>query len=169
MDCMVRLAAGPRSRGAASRRVRVAPPSGRLARPGATPERRAVVGRLAVGQALLGQRFERGPEVVVADEPGAQELRVAQVLVEVGRARGLVRQGAVGDLLVHPFTATGRFLAPDLAARALAIGIDELRRIPTVVAVASGTAKIAAIRGALATGVLGVLVTSAGTARGLLA
>jgi DNA-binding transcriptional regulator LsrR (DeoR family) len=83
--------------------------------------------------------------------------------------RRLVRAGAVGDLLVHPFTATGRFLAPDLAARALAIGIDDLRRIPTVVAVASGTAKAAAIRGALATGVLGVLVTSAGTARELLA
>jgi DNA-binding transcriptional regulator LsrR (DeoR family) len=84
-------------------------------------------------------------------------------------ARRLVRQGAVGDLLVHPFASTGRFLAPDLAARALAIGIDDLRRIPTVVAVASGAAKVVAIRGALATRVPGVLVTSAGTARELLA
>ncbi|HET7473665.1 MAG TPA: sugar-binding domain-containing protein [Candidatus Limnocylindrales bacterium] len=81
----------------------------------------------------------------------------------------LVRQGAVGDLLVHPFTADGRFVAPDLAARAIAIGITELRRVPTVVAVASGSAKVDAIRGALATGVLGVLVTGAATARALVA
>jgi DNA-binding transcriptional regulator LsrR (DeoR family) len=84
-------------------------------------------------------------------------------------ARRLAKAGAVGDLLVHPFTATGRFLAPDLAARALAVGIEDLRRIPTVVAVAAGPAKVAAIRGAMATGVPGVLVTSAATARELLA
>jgi DNA-binding transcriptional regulator LsrR (DeoR family) len=80
----------------------------------------------------------------------------------------LGRLGAVGDLLVHPFTAAGSFVAPDLAERAIAISIDQLRRVPTVVAIAAGTAKVAAIRGALATGVIGVLVTDAATARGLL-
>ncbi len=100
---------------------------------------------------------------------GASSSLIRSGALSATEARRLVRAGAVGDLLVHPFTATGRFLAPDLAARALAIGIDELRRIPTVVAVASGAAKVAAIRGALATGVLGVLVTSAGTARELVA
>ena len=75
---------------------------------------------------------------------------------------------AVGDLLVHPYTAAGRFVAPDLAARAIAISIEQLRRIPTVVAIAAGTAKTEAIRGALATGVIGVLVTDAPTARGVL-
>jgi DNA-binding transcriptional regulator LsrR (DeoR family) len=80
----------------------------------------------------------------------------------------LVRQGAVGDLLVHPFTSDGTFLAPDLAARAIAIGIDELRRVPTVVAVAAGSQKIEAIRGALATEIVTVLVTNATTARGVL-
>jgi len=80
----------------------------------------------------------------------------------------LSRLGAVGDLLVHPFTAAGSFVAPDLAGRAIAISIDQLRRVPTVVAIAAGTAKVAAIRGALATGVIGVLVTDAATARGLL-
>lgn len=84
-------------------------------------------------------------------------------------ATRLARLGAVGDLLVHPFTADGAFIAPDLAARAIAIGIDELRAIPTVVAVAAGERKVAAIRGALATGVVGVLVTTAVTARALLA
>jgi DNA-binding transcriptional regulator LsrR (DeoR family) len=76
---------------------------------------------------------------------------------------------AVGDLLVHPFTVDGAFVAPDLAARAIAISIDDLRRVPSVVAVAAGEAKIDAIAGALRTGVVGVLVTDASTARGLLA
>ena len=81
----------------------------------------------------------------------------------------LTRLGAVGDLLVHPFTADGVFVAPDLAERAIAISIDELRRVPSVVAVAAGPAKVDAIRGALRTGVVGVLVTDAATARMLVA
>ena len=84
-------------------------------------------------------------------------------------ADGLAGLGAVGDLIVHPFTTHGRFVAADLADRAIAISIDQLRTIPTVVAVASGAAKVGAIRGALATGVVGVLVTDAPTAHGLLA
>ncbi len=84
-------------------------------------------------------------------------------------ADGLARLGAVGDLIVHPFTTDGRFVAADLADRAIAISIDQLRSVPTVVAVASGAAKVEAIRGALTTGVVGVLVTDAATAAGLLA
>ncbi len=80
----------------------------------------------------------------------------------------LTKLGAVGDLLVHPFTADGTFVAPDLAARAIAISIEELRRVPSVVAVAAGPAKFSAIRGALRTGAVGVLVTDAATAAGLL-
>jgi DNA-binding transcriptional regulator LsrR (DeoR family) len=103
------------------------------------------------------------------DEATTSSSLIRSGALSVADARRLVRAGAVGDLLVHPFTASGRFLAPGLAARALAIGIDDLRRIPTVVAVASGRAKVGAIRGALATGVIGVLVTSADTARALVA
>ncbi|HET7030513.1 MAG TPA: sugar-binding domain-containing protein [Candidatus Limnocylindrales bacterium] len=100
---------------------------------------------------------------------GASSSLIRSGALSAAEAARLSRKGAVGDLLVHPFTATGRFLAPDLAARALAIGIEDLRRIPSVVAVASGSAKVAAIRGALATGLPGVLVTSAATAQELLA
>ena len=81
----------------------------------------------------------------------------------------LVALGAVGDLVVHPFDATGRFLAPDLAERAVAIGVDALRRVPRVVAVAAGSAKALAIRGALASGVVHILVTDRVTARAVLA
>ncbi|MEA2519043.1 MAG: hypothetical protein QOF49_1123 [Chloroflexota bacterium] len=81
----------------------------------------------------------------------------------------LAALGAVGDLIVHPFTADGRFVAGGPADRAIAISIDQLRAVPTVVAVATGAAKVTAIRAALTTGVVGVLVTDAPTAAGLLA
>ena len=86
--------------------------------------------------------------------------------LSAAETRRLARLGAVGDLIVHPFTADGVFVAPDLAERAIAIGIDELRRVPTVVAVAAGAGKLAAIRGALATGVVAVLVTTAVSSTG---
>jgi len=81
----------------------------------------------------------------------------------------LSASGAVGDLVVHPFDAGGRFVAPDLAERAVAIGVGALRRVPRVVAVAAGTAKAQAIRGALASGVVHILVTDRATARAVLA
>jgi DNA-binding transcriptional regulator LsrR (DeoR family) len=86
-----------------------------------------------------------------------------------GEVRRLAGLGAVGDLLVHPFTAGGVFVAADLADRAIAISIDQLRRVPHVVAVAAGAEKIEAMRGALLTGIVGILVTDAAAAMGLLA
>jgi DNA-binding transcriptional regulator LsrR (DeoR family) len=71
--------------------------------------------------------------------------------------------------VVHPFDERGRFVAPDLRARALAIDVETLRRVPRVVAVAAGVAKAAAIRGALETGLPRVLVIDHGAAEGLLA
>lgn len=102
------------------------------------------------------------------DTAGPSSSLVRSGALTSAELKRLVRQGAVGDLLVHPFTKDGRFVAPDLAARAIAIGIDELRRVPTVVAVAAGPQKVEAIRGALATGIVGVLVTNASTAREVL-
>ncbi len=81
----------------------------------------------------------------------------------------LTQLGAIGDLLVHPFDADGRFVSPELGQRSIAISIAELRRVPSVIAVANGLAKVEAIRGALAAGVINVLVTDAPTAEAMLA
>lgn len=80
----------------------------------------------------------------------------------------LAALGAVGDLVVHPFDASGRFVAPGLADRAVAIGVDELREVGRVMAVAAGIEKAAAIRGALATGLVDILVTDAETAQAVM-
>jgi deoxyribonucleoside regulator len=82
---------------------------------------------------------------------------------------GLAAEGAVGDLVVHAFDADGGFVGAALRGRAIAIGIEALRATPRVVAVAVGTDKAIAIRGALRTGVVRILVTDRGTARAVLA
>jgi DNA-binding transcriptional regulator LsrR (DeoR family) len=89
-------------------------------------------------------------------------------VLEADAIAQLAALGAVGDLVVHPFDASGRFVAPDLADRAVAIGVDELREVGRVMAVAAGIEKTAAIRGALATGLVDILVTDAETARAVM-
>ena len=128
------------------------------------PEVAAAVGRFAsLDVALLGiGAFDMGE----GGQPSSSLLRSGAM--SAAESKELVARGAVGDLIVHPFALAGAFVTSDLASRAIAISIPELRAVPTVVAVAAGAAKVAAIRGALATGVVGALVTDAATARRLL-
>jgi DNA-binding transcriptional regulator LsrR (DeoR family) len=100
---------------------------------------------------------------------GATSSLVRSRVLDDDEIARLVARGAVGDLVVHPFDAAGRFVAPELAERAVAIGVEALRAVPRVVAVAAGIGKAAAIRGALATGVIDVLVLDAPTASAVLA
>jgi DNA-binding transcriptional regulator LsrR (DeoR family) len=104
--------------------------------------------------------------------PGPDGLADSSLLrsgaLEPAAVQDLIARGAVGDLVVHPFDEAGRFVAPDLAARSIAIGVEALRAVPRVVAVAAGPAKAAAIRGALATGIIRILVTDATTAQAVL-
>lgn len=76
-------------------------------------------------------------------------------------------QGAVGDLLVHPFADDGSFVDAGLDERAVAIGLDDLGR-SRVVAVAGGIGKERAVAAALRTGLLDVLVTDERCARAAL-
>ena len=101
-------------------------------------------------------------------DDGASSSLVRSGVLDDTEVLRLTELGAVGDLVVHPFDATGRFVAPDLAERAVAIGVEELRRVRRVVAVAAGTPKAGAIRGALKSGVIRMLVTDGPTARAVL-
>ena len=89
-------------------------------------------------------------------------------VLDASEIRSLAARGAVGDLVVHPFDVDGAFVAPELAARAIAIGVDQLRQTRRVVAVAFGDRKARAIRGALGSGIVRILVTDAPTARAVL-
>ncbi len=81
----------------------------------------------------------------------------------------LEARGAVGDMCLHFFDAEGRPVAGPLEDRVIGMTLDELRAVPRVVAVAGGARKTAAIRGALLTGAVDVLITDRFTAEALVA
>jgi DNA-binding transcriptional regulator LsrR (DeoR family) len=82
---------------------------------------------------------------------------------EFEEARAL---GAVGELLGHLFSSTGDLIDSGVSARALSMSAADIQRRPTI-AVAGGRAKVHAINGVLASGLLHGLITDESTARAL--
>ena len=136
----------------------------------------AIVDSDATGEALLGDRIVQA----ALDAARASELAVVGIgqmddtatLVRGGHVSRpdwarLVAAGGAGNVNTCFFDDRGRAL-PDLRMRTIAITLDELRAIDTVVAVAGGVGKARAIRGALATGAIDVLVTDELTAAAVL-
>lgn len=80
----------------------------------------------------------------------------------------LAAEGAVGDVVGQVFRSDGQLHPCSLNQRVIAITLDELRHIPTTLAVAAGVEKSRAIRGALRTGAINVLATDAATADAVL-
>jgi DNA-binding transcriptional regulator LsrR (DeoR family) len=81
----------------------------------------------------------------------------------------LQREDVVGDLCAHMFDVHGRFVEHEVSRRTLSISVDELRRVPHVVAVAGGVSKAISLLGAVRTGIPRVLITDQLTAERLLA
>jgi len=80
----------------------------------------------------------------------------------------LVRLGAVGHLSGHHFDAQGRHIRTELCDRVMSVPLERLREIRSVIGVATGEEKVAAIVGAVRGGYLDVLVTDAPTAQAVL-
>jgi DNA-binding transcriptional regulator LsrR (DeoR family) len=79
----------------------------------------------------------------------------------------LLAQGAVGSMNARFYDAGGKPIG-HLDRRTVAISWDELKAVPTVIAVAAGPDKSEAIRGAARTGCIDVLVTDELTAQRLI-
>ena len=101
------------------------------------------VGSAALRDALLGEPDLGGAIAAFASvrmaivgigamtapaDPLRSSLLAAGVL-DADEIAGLAARGAVGDLVVHPFDAEGRLVAPELEARAIAIDSTTLRAI----------------------------------------
>lgn len=76
--------------------------------------------------------------------------------------------GGVGNIGLRFFDAEGRPVRTPLDGRVIGMTLDEMRRVDRVIALAGGQAKTEAIRGALRTGVIDVLVTDRFTAARLM-
>lgn len=78
--------------------------------------------------------------------------------------------GIVGDLMGYDFfSGSGQPMNDRLGGRVIGLSIDQLRRIPCVIAVASERSKVPAIIGALRTGSIDVLATSVSICHDVLA
>jgi DNA-binding transcriptional regulator LsrR (DeoR family) len=79
----------------------------------------------------------------------------------------LRKAGAVGDVLCHFIDAQGRVVDHPASQRVVAIALEDLRRIPTVVVASGGQRKVAAIRAALKALTVGMLITDENAAAAL--
>ncbi|MGZ8514380.1 MAG: sugar-binding transcriptional regulator [Candidatus Limnocylindrales bacterium] len=86
-------------------------------------------------------------------------------LAEIARLRA---QGAVGDVLGNYVDIDGGVIAAPHSDRLVALSIDQLRRMETVIAVASEPEKPAAILGVLRARVIDVLIVDEGNATAVL-
>jgi deoxyribonucleoside regulator len=77
--------------------------------------------------------------------------------------------GAVGEVLIAPFDAAGRFVGDALRDRVIALDARELPRVPVTIGVAGGPSKVRPILGALRAGVVNTLVTDVATAEAVVA
>ncbi len=84
---------------------------------------------------------------------------------EIARLR---EQGAVGDILGNYVDLEGRVIASPHSDRLIALSIDDLHRVETVIAVVSEVEKPLAILGVLRAGVVDVLVVDDGNAHAVL-
>jgi DNA-binding transcriptional regulator LsrR (DeoR family) len=82
--------------------------------------------------------------------------------------RELEAADAVGEVLVSPVDAQGRFVGDGLRERTIAFDARDLGRVPVRIGVAGGPAKIRPILGALRGGLLTALVTDQSTAEAVL-
>jgi DNA-binding transcriptional regulator LsrR (DeoR family) len=86
-------------------------------------------------------------------------------VAEIGRLR---EQGAVGDVLGNYVDVHGELIASPHSSRLVGLSVDDLRRIPHVVAVVSGSEKPRATLGVLRAGIVDVLIVDETNARTVL-
>jgi DNA-binding transcriptional regulator LsrR (DeoR family) len=106
---------------------------------------------------------------------GIGSLNPSRLLGESGNAFNraelahLRRLGAVGDICVRFFDGGGKDVAGPLNDRVVGMSLDQLRKVPRVIAVAGTIDKVEAIRGALEGKLVTTLITDRFTAERMLA
>lgn len=81
---------------------------------------------------------------------------------------GLLEAGAVGDVMCHFLDVEGRVVDHPVNRYVIAVGVEDLRRVPSIVIAAGGRRKVAAIRAVLKATQARTLITDEAPARALL-
>lgn len=133
----------------------------------------ATVRKALLGDPTLEAVTKRWDDLTLA-LLGIGSIEPSPLLAESGNAfppddqERLVRNGAVGDVCYHFFTADGAPVGGGLDSRIVAIPTPTLRAIPRRIGIAGGERKHEAIRAAVVGGWVNVLLTDLGTAEALL-
>lgn len=138
-----------------------------------------IVDTPAIAKGLLAQRnvaealdTARQADVALvgvgALTPGVSSLLRAGYL-DLEEFDSLMAQGVVGDICARHFDRFGHKAANHLGERLIGITLDELSKVPTVIAVACTKAKAEALLAALRGGYINVLVTDSEAAEAVLA
>jgi DNA-binding transcriptional regulator LsrR (DeoR family) len=101
-------------------------------------------------------------------EPTTSRLRYDGVIDDTLHA-DLLGRGAVADVLSYVLNDDGEVLSSGLEDRTISIGLDDLRRTPHRIGVASGWRKSSAVRAAAASGLVNILVTDSQIATAIMA
>ena len=117
---------------------------------------------------VLALAHEAGLYVVGIGEVGPEAHMLQGGMITASELAEVNDAGAVGEILGQFLDAGGRPVATSLNGRALSLGLEDLKG-KSVVAIAGGEAKIAAIAAVLRSGVLTGLVTDERTATRLVA
>ena len=134
--------------------------------------RSAALQRLLEREPAIQEALRRAEAVQVAVIGISSDRPEHSALVRAGyltprAATALCRHGSVGHACGWHFDQRGVLLNHPVNDRIIGLSFEALRRIPTVIGVAGGPEKIAALAGALRSGILDVLVTDVDTARAL--
>lgn len=81
---------------------------------------------------------------------------------------GLLRKGAVGDIALRYYDASGECIRSDINDRIIGMDLEQIRQVPKVVGASGGPDKVAAIDAALKGRLIDVLITDSVTAERLL-
>jgi DNA-binding transcriptional regulator LsrR (DeoR family) len=130
----------------------------------ATPEVRDALRRDPHVQAALGHFDSLDTVYVGIGSIESNPLLSDDHAVPAGTHDELVAAGAVADIALRFFDAEGRPVHSALDDRILGVSVDQLRKANRVVAIAGGPDKVDAIRAALKTKLVNVLITDQVTA-----
>ncbi len=135
-----------------------------------TPELRAAFMQNRLIKATLEQASKADVAII-----GLGDMNENSFMVQLGWftpqeiATARQEQGVVGDLAGYSFfNIQGKPVDTVMNDRVIGLSLEQLRAIPCVIAIASESTKATAIRGALRTGVIDVLATSASNARSVI-
>ena len=90
--------------------------------------------------------------------PEESSVLATQAFMETDDLQSLRNAGAYGDIALRFFDADGNECKSPLSERMIAISIDQLKRIPQKIALASGVHKAYSVRAALRGGLIDVLI-----------